>query len=271
MNILKKALAPLTDKAWAEVSEQADRITKEYLTGRKVADIEGPNGLEYGAISTGRLTIPGKQPKNGVNYGIREVIPLLEIRKPFTLDLWELDNASRNAEDIDLENLENAAKEIAAFEDRVFYYGFKEVNAPGLIGAFEGKAENVDLEAEKFTRKVADQVVKLRQRAVEGPYTLVLPADVWSKLISQSVSYPVMRQLKDIIGGDVIINHENKDIFLLSERGGDFELSIGQDISIGYEGHDNDKVKLYFTESFMYRIIGPEACTVLKPNLNKKE
>lgn len=265
MNILKKSLAPLTDKAWEEVSEQADRITKEYLTGRQIADIDGPNGLEYGAISTGRLTIPPKQPINGVNYGIREVIPLLEIRKPFTLDLWELDNASRNAADLDLENLEQAAKEIAAFEDRVFYYGFKAVNAPGLINAQEGTSEDADLDAEKFTRKVADQVVKLRQRAVEGPYTLVLPASAWSKLTSQSANYPVIQQLKDIIGGNVIIHHENKDIFLVSERGGDFELSIGQDISIGYDGHDNDKVKLYFTESFMYRIIGPEAFTVMKP------
>jgi len=264
MNILKKALAPLTDKAWSEVSEQADRITNEYLTGRKIADIDGPNGLEYGAISTGRLTIPPKQSKNGVNYGIREVIPLLEIRKPFTLDLWELDNASRNAADLDLENLENAAKEIAAFEDRVLYYGFKAVNAPGLDNAFEGKAVEADLDAEKFARTVADQVVKLRQRAVEGPYSLVLPADAWSRLISQSTHFPVIRQLKDIIGGEVVIHHENKDIFLVSERGGDFELSIGQDISIGYDGHDNDKVKLYFTESFMYRIIGPEAVTVLK-------
>ncbi|MEX0982798.1 MAG: family 1 encapsulin nanocompartment shell protein [Bacteroidales bacterium] len=54
---------------------------------------------------------------------------------------------------------------------------------------------------------------------------------------------------------------------LVSERGGDFELSIGQDISIGYDGHDSDKVKLYFTESFMFRIIGPEAFTVLKPQV----
>lgn len=264
MNILKKALAPLTDKAWEEVSEQADRITKEYLTGRKIADVDGPNGLEYGAISTGRLTIPQKQPKDGVNYGIREVIPLLEVRKPFTLDLWELDNASRNAEDLDLENLEQAAKEIAAFEDRVLYYGFKAVNAPGLINSLEGKAEEADLDAEKFTRKIADQVVRLRKRAVEGPYTLVLPDDAWSRLTSQSSNYPVISQLKDIIGGDVIIHHENKEIFLVSERGGDFELSIGQDISIGYDGHDHEKVKLYFTESFMYRIIGPEAFTVLK-------
>ncbi len=265
MNILKKALAPLTDKAWDEITGQAERITKEYLTGRKIADIDGPNGLAYGAISTGRLTIPSNQSKTGINYGIREVIPLLEVRKPFTLDLWEMDNASRNAEDIDLDNLEDAAKDVAAFEDRVFYYGFKAINAPGLINSMEGKIESIDLNAEKFVGTIAGQVVKLRRRAVEGPYTLLLPADVWSKLASQSGTYPVMKQLKDIIGGEVTIHHENKDIFLLSKRGGDFELSIGQDISIGYDGHDSDKVKLYFTESFMFRTIGPEAFTVLKP------
>jgi len=265
MNILRKSIAPITDRAWEELVEQTNRFTSEYLTGRKIVDIDGPNGIEYGAISTGRLTIPEKQEKESVNYGIREVLPLLEIRKPFTLDLWELDNASRNAEDIDLENLENAARDVAAFEDRVFYYGFKGVNAPGLIKSNEGKAEKIELKIEQFTKCLAEQVVKLRQRAVEGPYSLVIPAQVWAELSSQSTLYPVMQQIRDIIGGKIIVHHENKDIFLLSERGGDFELSIGQDISIGYDGHDNDKVKLYFTESFMYRIIGPEAFTVLKP------
>jgi len=265
MNILRKSIAPITDRAWEELVEQTNRFTSEYLTGRKIADIDGPNGIEYGAISTGRLTIPEKQDKESVNYGIREVIPLLEIRKPFTLNLWELDNASRNAEDIDLSNLENAAREIASFEDRVLYYGFKGVHAPGLFNAAEGKKVRVGVRAEEFTKTIADQVVKLKQRAVEGPYTLVLPAQVWSELSSQSTVYPVMQQLKDIIGGQIIVHHENKDVFLVSERGGDFELSIGQDISIGFESHDNENVKLYFTESFMYRVVGPEAFTVLKP------
>ncbi len=96
---------------WDEIELQSERIIKEFLTGRTFADVNGPRGIELGAISTGRLQIPSNQPKEGVNVGIREVIRLIEVRKPFTLDLSELDNSSRSADDIDLRSLEKAAQQ----------------------------------------------------------------------------------------------------------------------------------------------------------------
>jgi uncharacterized linocin/CFP29 family protein len=46
---------------------------------------------------------------------------------------------------------------------------------------------------------------------------------------------------------------------LLSGRGGDHELRIGQDVSIGYLSHDADQVRLYFTESFTFSVYTAEA------------
>ena len=111
MNILKKSIAPITDKAWNEITDRTRQILRTYLTARKFVDIEGPTGLEQGGISTGRLIVPENQPADGVNYGIREMLPFVEIRKPFELDLWELDNIERGAKDVDLTPLEEAAKE----------------------------------------------------------------------------------------------------------------------------------------------------------------
>ena len=109
MNILKKA--------WKEIIDRSAEIFKIYLTAREFVDIDGPHGLQQGGISTGRLLLPQKQSKEGINYGLREFLPLVEIRKPFELDIWELDNINRGARDIDLEPLEEAAKEIALFEE----------------------------------------------------------------------------------------------------------------------------------------------------------
>jgi uncharacterized linocin/CFP29 family protein len=36
-----------------------------------------------------------------------------------------------------------------------------------------------------------------------------------------------------------------------------------QDISIGYESHDSKTVRLYFSESFAFRVPGPEAVVPL--------
>jgi uncharacterized linocin/CFP29 family protein len=55
-----------------------------------------------------------------------------------------------------------------------------------------------------------------------------------------------------------------EDAFLVSDRGGDFEMVIGQDISIGYESHTQKEVQLYFTESFTFHVVDPDAVVVFK-------
>jgi uncharacterized linocin/CFP29 family protein len=50
---------------------------------------------------------------------------------------------------------------------------------------------------------------------------------------------------------------------LASVRGGDFELVVGRDLSIGYESHSNDVVRLYLQESMTFRVLSPEAAVPL--------
>ena len=50
---------------------------------------------------------------------------------------------------------------------------------------------------------------------------------------------------------------------LVSLRGGDFVLDCGQDISIGWQGHDDDVVRLYLEESFSFHVPTPEAAIAL--------
>ena len=85
-------------------------------------------------------------------------------------------------------------------------------------------------------------------------------------LINLTEGYPIIRQLTDILGGQIIVNDHCDKSFLVSERGGDFELTIGQDLTVGYEMHDSNKVKLFLTESFTFRVLSPEAVVVILGN-----
>lgn len=266
MNILRKSLAPISDKAWDEITEQLDEILKTYLTGRKFVDIDGPNGLEFGSVSTGRLVTPEKQDNEGINYGIREVLPLVEVRKPFEMNLWELDNIDRGAKDADLEPLEKAAKELALFEEKAIYEGFEPASIKGLTTSSEKAPVTIPSDVNDFIKEIGNQAVYLKENAVEGPYTLVITANDWLNLVELSEGYPVQKQIQEILGGKVIINHSNESTFLVSERGGDYELVLGQDITIGYDSHDTEKVKLYLTSSFTFRVLSPEAVVVLNRN-----
>jgi len=69
-----------------------------------------------------------------------------------------------------------------------------------------------------------------------------------------------------VLKGHVIVHHNSDHSFLVTERGGDFELTIGQDTSIGYKAHDAETVSLYLTVSFTYRTLSPEAVIVLSQN-----
>ena len=51
---------------------------------------------------------------------------------------------------------------------------------------------------------------------------------------------------------------------VISQRGDDHELTVGQDFSIGYLDHTATAVRLYLQESFTFRVLSPEAAVPLR-------
>ena len=95
---------------------------------------------------------------------------------------------------------------------------------------------------------------------MDGPYSLLLSADAWTAVSETSDhGYPVLEHLRRLLDGDIIWAPAIDGALLLSCRGGDYELRLGQDLSIGYLSHDADSVELYFTESFTFAAYTTEA------------
>ncbi len=263
MDILRQNLAPIPDKAWEEINLQAKRTLQAYLSARKFIDVEGPLGFDTAAVNTGRLEIVTDK-GSSVEYGVAQVQPIVEARVPFKLNLWELDNVLRGAEDIDLSPLENAAKSIAVFEDKSIYYGLEKANIKGLKDSSEHDAIKLPAKTEDLTYVVAEAVGKLKSASVDGPYSLVVPIELMNNIVGLNKGYPLKKQIEDLIGGSIKASNNISEAYLVSERGGDFKLTLGQDLSIGYLQHDSKEVTLYFTESFAFRILDPAAFTVIK-------
>lgn len=78
--------------------------------------------------------------------------------------------------------------------------------------------------------------------------------------------YPVLQHIYRLVEGEIIWAPAIKGGFVLSTRGGDFELNLGQDISIGYLSHSETAVKLYLQESFTFRVLTTEAAVALTPS-----
>ncbi|QTX32073.1 bacteriocin family protein [Aminithiophilus ramosus] len=259
MDILKRSLAPITASAWEEIDEQARRALKAHLSARRFVDVAGPKGWDYAAVPLGRLNMPENRCEGDVCFGVHAVQPLVEARVSFELDRWELDNIERGAKDPDLAPVVEAAVKMARFEEKAVFEGFERGCVVGLVEA--GADQALDLSCETgatILAGLAQAVRRLQAGAVEGPYALVAGPALWDVLQTRSEGYPLRKRVESLVD-EVILAPHFDGALVVSLRGGDFELVVGQDYSIGFEEASNGKVRFFLSESFTFRVIDPTA------------
>jgi uncharacterized linocin/CFP29 family protein len=264
-DLLKREHAPLTPEAWAQVDDEARRVLKLHLAGRKLVDFSGPHGWTLGGVNTGRLKHVEKGPIEGVSHAVREFQPLVELRAPFKMKILELDYAARGANDLDLDPVIAVAERVAHAEDTAVFHGFKEGRITGIVEASPHAPIEVKANLE-WPRAVAHAKEVLRRAGVNGPYALAAGTEAYTQLVADSEDgYPLRRRIEEnIIDGSLVWAPALKGgAVLLSTRGGDYEITVGQDLSIGYAVHDRDNVELYLTESFTFRVLEDTAAIFL--------
>jgi uncharacterized linocin/CFP29 family protein len=266
MDLLKRKHAPLTDEAWEQVDNEASRVLKLNLAGRKLVDFSGPHGWKLGAVNTGRLEPIAKGPIAGVSHAVRVVQPLVEVRAPFTMKILELDYAARGASDLDLDPVIAVAERVARAEDSAIFHGFKGASITGIIDASPHKPIEV-ANILAWPRAVIAAMEALRAAGMNGPYALALGVQAFDELNADSEDgYPLRRRIEETLPPSSLIWAPalQGGAVLLSTRGGDYELTVGQDLSVGYAVHDREDVELYLTESFTFRVLEEKAAIFLR-------
>ncbi|GAB4589173.1 family 1 encapsulin nanocompartment shell protein [Nocardia sp. IFM 10818] len=264
MNNLHRELAPITSEAWAAIEEEATRTFKRHIAGRRVVDVSGPHGADFNAVGLGRTEIIAS-PGEGVQASRRVVVPLVELRVPFILSRQELDNVERGARDTDLDAVKDAAKKIAFAEDRAIFEGYPAAGITGIRAATNCEPVKLPGDPRLTPEAVAQALSKLRLAGVDGPYSVLLSADLYTAVSETSDhGHPIRTHIERLIDGDIIWAPAIDGAFVLSTRGGDFDLQIGQDLSIGYLAHDAEQVQLYFQESLTFLVYTAEAAVPLE-------
>jgi uncharacterized linocin/CFP29 family protein len=266
MNNLYRELAPISDEAWAQIEEEASRTLKRHLGARHVVDVVGPKGFDFPAAGTGH-TKQIEAPGDGIQAVQREVKALVELRVPFELSRQAIDDVERGSDDSDWDPLKAAAKKIAFAEDRAIFEGYAAANIEGIRQESSNAPLTLSSSVRNYPDIVAQAISELRLAGVNGPYKLVLGADAYTIATGGSdEGYPVLQHIYRLVEGEIIWAPAIKGGFVLSTRGGDFELNLGQDISIGYLSHSETAVKLYLQESFTFRVLTTEAAVALTPS-----
>ena len=260
MNNLHRELAPISDAAWADLETEARRTFTRHVAARRVVDLIGPAGQELSAVGTGHLS-ELTPPTEGVLARARLVQPLVEFRVPFVVDRQAVDDVERGAKDADWQPVKDAAKQLAFLEDRAIIDGYPAAGITGLRAAGTNAPIELPDEVREYPTVVAQAITSLRLAGVDGPYSLLLSAEAYTAVAETSDhGYPIHEHLARVIkDGEIIWAPAISGAVLLTTRGGDFELYLGQDVSIGYLSHDANSVELYFQESLTFLVQTGEA------------
>ena len=265
MNNLHRELAPISEAAWTQIEQEASRTLKRYLAGRRVVDVHGPNGAAFPAVGTGHLRhVDG--PGEGIRASQRDARALVELRVPFELDRQAIDDVERGSYDSDWQPLKDAARKMAFAEDRAVFEGYASAGIEGIRRGTSNPAMTVPANARDYPNAIAQALTQLRLAGVNGPYSVLLSADAYTGISETSDhGYPVLQHVKRLLEGEIIWAPAIAGAFVLTTRGGDFALHIGQDVSIGYFNHTDAAVRLYLQETFTFLLLTPEAAVGLAP------
>ncbi|MFF2774189.1 family 1 encapsulin nanocompartment shell protein [Streptomyces sp. NPDC058052] len=261
---LHRELAPITPAAWAEIEEEARRTFRRTVAGRRVVDMPDPEGAGLAAVGTGHLTDLAP-PAEGVQARLREARALVELRVPFTVGRAAVDDVERGARDSDWQPVKDAARTLALAEDRTVFDGYGAAGVRGLRAASSNTPVALPAGPSDYPDAVSRALTALRLAGVDGPYALLLGAEEYRAVSETSDhGHPIAAHLGRMLDGPPIWAPALRGGLVLSTRGGDFELRLGQDVCIGYTRHDASTVELYLHETLTFFAYTDEAVVVLE-------
>jgi uncharacterized linocin/CFP29 family protein len=266
MNHLLRELAPLTGNEWKAIDEEARRTLKTNLAARRLVDFSGPHGWQTSSINIGRVEDVGAELRPGVEVRRRRVQPLIELRAPFELSRQELDIISRGGGDPDLRPVTEAARAISIAENQAVFNGFTPGRIAGVLEATLASALTLSDDYVRYPEVVAEALGKLRNAGIDGPYGIALGPRCYVGLTETTTGggYRVYDHVKRLLNGPLVWTPGIDGAIVVSMRGGDFELTVGEDFSIGYLSHTASAVRLYLQESLTFRVLTAEAAVALR-------
>src|SRR5205823_4719067 len=142
------------------------------------------------------------------------------------------------AVDTDLSALDDAAHRIAVAENTAVFHGLEEAGIRGIAEASAHDPIPLGDDVKAFPRRVAQALELLRNAGIGGPYGLALGPHAYTAAIEVvELSGLVVDHLGEMLEGPVVWAPGVRGGVVLSQRGDDFLLGVGQDLSIGYDHH----------------------------------
>jgi ferritin-like protein len=263
-DLLRRHLAPITEKAWKALEVETERTLNGHRSGRKLVGVSGPHGWEHSCVNLGAVDMQ-PQPQDGVHWGLRQVTPLIEIKVPFALSLRDLDNVERGSQRPDLSALHQAAHTAACFEENLIYHGLPGARMKGLLSASPHPPIAATKNPDTFVSAVEEGILALQKAGVGAPYAVVLGSDYFAMVnAGDRNGIPLVKRISLLAEKGIFWSPVLPIGAVVSTRGGDSEFTIGEDLAIGFDRVQDDAVHLHFIGSFAFNVLEPAAAAAFK-------
>ena len=173
MSHLLREHAPITEEAWARIDEEARERLTPALAARKLVDFAGPRGWQHSATNLGRIAALDA-PFTGVTAAQRRVLPLVELRAPFT------SRAASCATPIAAPRTPTSMPStrprtrLAVAENTAVFHGFAASGIVGIAEAAPHEAIALGTTATATRATSAKAVERLLAAGIDGPYGMAL-------------------------------------------------------------------------------------------------
>ncbi len=275
-DFLQRAQAPLTDEEWQTLDKTVAETARRQFVARRVLDLFGPIGAGHQFVP--RLALAGVTPASADNLGqggepiavaARTQLPLTIIHKDFVLHWRDVESARQSGLPLDLGAAAAASALCTAREDELIFHGDKTLGIDGLAtvpGHRSMTRRDWGLGGHAFL-DIIEAVDHMTSAGLQPPFALVCSPNLFACLLRVTGTSGVLElnQARELCSAGVFSSAHVKSAVLLAVGPHNFDLVVGQDLTVGYVRSENMDYVFRVVETLALRIKRAAAICSLVP------
>ncbi len=269
MDYLGKEGAGFSSELWEQIEQTVIGAAQNVLFGRRFVPIIGPLGVGVEFINVDGVDKQEVFEEDGfVKTTSRKILPIPQLYSDFWLNWRDLEAAKQQGLPVNLAKAAIAAQKLASIEDKMVFYGIKDLAIDGLLtvkGSVHIKRSDWSTGEGAFS-DVALAISKLEDKNFLSNHTLLLSPDLFLQLQRLQVGTGMLEidRIKSMVKKVIKVNtlKENTAV-LVSADSAFMDLVIGQDFNIAYLEAVDMNHHLRIMQTALLRIKEPQAIVII--------
>lgn len=241
MSYLSRESFPLPEELWGQIDAAVVKAARRVLVGRRFLHVFGPLGVGVESIAVDDADAVQEVEKDGlITTSGRTFAEIPAIFEDFTLLARDLASAEKSDLPADLSKAAKAAETCALKEDKLIFFGNKELGYDGLLtapGAKKIAKKNWSAGEDAFA-DIAAGISYLTEKGFTGAYALAVSPDLYMQMqrIQPGTGLLEIDRVAKLLDGHVYQARalgKGQAVLTASDEE-NMDLVVGQDMATAY-------------------------------------